>query len=88
MKRYSKVLGVAGVIIFVIGMVLALNSVNIGMDAASVAIQEAGGSMDTEQFYFIMQSTANAYLVCGAVSALIGGLAAIIFGYVAVKKDE
>lgn len=86
MKQYSKVICVIGTIFCVVGIVVLLNAVNFGMDAANTAIQNNGGSMDTERFYYIMQSTANAYLVGGAIVSVIGGLASIVFGYQAVKE--
>uniref|UniRef100_UPI004056FCCE hypothetical protein n=1 Tax=Acetatifactor sp. TaxID=1872090 RepID=UPI004056FCCE len=86
MKQYSKVMCVIGTIFFVVGIVVLLSAVNLGMDAANIAIQKNGGSMETERFYYIMQSTANTYMIGGSIVSVIGGLASIVFGYQLVKE--
>lgn len=87
MKQCSKVICVIGIVGFIAGMVLLFGSVNWGMDAANAAIQKNGGVMDTERFYYIMQSTRNVYLIAGGVVSAIGGVVAVAFGYLAVKGE-
>lgn len=81
MKKNVTILLAICVVLFVVGMFVLLNSVNIGMSFASKAIQQNGGSMDTAQYNFIMQYNMLVYLICGGICSLIGGLGALIFGY-------
>lgn len=87
MKQCSKILSVVGLGVFVIGIVILLNAANIGIDSANVAVQNAGGSMDGDRYSYIMTSTTTAYMICGAIVSAIGGLAAVVFGYLEVKNS-
>ena len=55
-KRFYRTTMLGGVILFVIGIILILFTANIGRELAHYAIQANGGSIDTEEYLFIMQT--------------------------------
>lgn len=74
-------IALCGIGLFVIGLLLLLNASKIGINIANSAVQAEGGVMDTEQFYFIMKSNTLSYQIAGALMALLGGAASIVFGF-------
>ena len=78
-KSYKAVIG--GVILFVIGIMLILYAADIGRELAHRAIQANGGSMDTEEFMFIMKSKTLSFQLIGTVCSVIGGIGVFLFEY-------
>lgn len=84
-KKFYKATMIGGVILFAIGIVLILCAADIGRELAHHAIQANGGSMDTEEFMFIMRSKTLSFqlagTVCSVVGGVVGGTGAILCGY-------
>lgn len=66
------------VLLFVLGVGLVLSSTSIGLSAASTAIHNNGGSMDSMQYQFIITSTTQNYQIVGGALAILSGLGALL----------
>ncbi len=75
-------------IVFVIGLVLIFAAPSLGRNAASVAIRENGGSMDTSQYERIIDHTTTSYLTGGFAIALVGGFGLLLSGYALYRDAE
>lgn len=71
---------IGGVILFVIGIILMFCATNIGRELAYHAIQANGGSMDTEEYMFIMKSQTLSFQLIGVVCSIVGGIGALFCG--------
>lgn len=80
-KKFYRTTMIGGMILFVIGLVLIFCASNIGRELAYHAIQANGGSMDTEEYMFIMKSQTLSFQLAGTVCSIVGGIGASIFGY-------
>lgn len=85
MKNVKRTMVIVGILLFVIGILVLFNGANIGLFLAEKAIHANGGSMDTQQYHFIMESNTLSYQLGGAIIAIIGGICAVLFGYKSVK---
>lgn len=83
----KRIVTLCGIGLFIMGLLVLFNATNIGVNIANKAIQAYGGSMDTEEFYFIMKSHTLSYQIGGAIIALVGGLSSILIGYINIKND-
>lgn len=79
-KNYVMISLVIMIVLFVGGLVMLFNSTNLGQEAGHQAIQANGGSMDTQRYYDIMNSTAENYRTGGMVISLIGGFGVLLGG--------
>jgi hypothetical protein len=68
---------IVALVIFVVGLFLVLNSVNLGNAAANAYLQSQGGGMDTAQFLIVLQEHIQTYKWIGAILSVISG-----FGFV------
>ena len=75
-------------IVFLIGLVLIFTAPSLGRNAASVALQENGGSMDTSQYERIIDHTTVSYQAGGFAIALVGGFGLLLGGYALYKDAE
>ena len=75
-------------IAFVIGLVLIFAAPSLGRNAASVAIRENGGSMDTSQYERIIDHTTVSYQAGGFAIALVGGFGMLLGGYALYRDVE
>ncbi|PKM79561.1 MAG: hypothetical protein CVU89_17545 [Firmicutes bacterium HGW-Firmicutes-14] len=66
----KKLLQIMSVIGFTAGLVLILNSVNLGYESANTFLRLQGGSMDTSQFNIIIQETIKTYHLLGGIFLL------------------
>jgi len=73
-------------ILFIGGLVMLFNSTTAGQRAGSRAMQENGGSIDTQKYYSIIDSTTQNYRTGGMVISLVGGLGILISGYALYKE--
>ncbi|MBK9924717.1 MAG: hypothetical protein IPP66_05420 [Anaerolineales bacterium] len=65
---------ITSLVLFVVGLLLILNSVSWGHEAANGYLQSQGGSMDTAQFVIVLQEYINTYRWIGGILAVISGL--------------
>lgn len=68
-------------LLFVIGIILILCAADIGRELASHALRANGGSMDTEEYMFIMQSKTFSFQLVGTVCSVVAGISAFLFRY-------
>lgn len=72
--------------LFIGGLVLLLNSTSIGQNEGQRVIQANGGSMDTQQYYQVINSTTENYKTAGMIVSLIGGFGLLLSGYGLYKE--
>ena len=77
-KELKRMVLVVGAISLVIGMIVLFSATNFGLAMAQNAINANGGSMDTEMYYWIMQSNARSFQMGGAIVSALGGLVTIL----------
>ncbi len=63
---------VIGVILFVIGVILLMSSTSLGLVIAHNTIISNGGAMDTQMYYWILQSNALNFRILGTILAVVG----------------
>ena len=80
--KWAVALGIA---LFALGLIVLFNGTNIGIGLARQALWANGGTLDTEEYYFIMRSNTLGYQLGGAVVSAIGGACAIVFGRKSMK---
>ncbi len=86
-KGKVQIFTVIGIVLFIAGLTLLIGAANLGMEAASRAIQANGGSMETDKYYFIMESVTRSYQIAGAICSLVGGLGMVLSPYGRQKKE-
>ena len=80
-KEFYRATVIGGVILFVTGIILMLYATDIGRELAYRALQANGGSMDTEEYMFIMRSKALSFQLVGTVCSIVGGIGVFLFEY-------
>ncbi|MCL2396870.1 MAG: hypothetical protein FWC93_02270 [Defluviitaleaceae bacterium] len=84
---FSAIVALVSLTVFVTGLILVFNSAGMAQTAGNNAVRANFGSMDTAQFLLIIENSARAYAVGGAVLALLGGLGLLV-GAVMVFWDK
>lgn len=79
-KQYVNTMMIVVLVLFVIGIGMILKSTEIGEAAGSKSIRARGGSMDTELYHFVIESTAEKYEKAGVVLASLGGFGILLCG--------
>jgi hypothetical protein len=79
-KRINWIIVIVGLLLFVAGGILLFNATNIGVSLARKAIQNNGGSLNTEEYYLILKSNTLSYQLGGTILSIIGFCTAIV-GY-------
>lgn len=85
-KSKEAFICIIGAILFVIGIVMVFNSVSIASDLTDAFITKAGHSFETSQLNTIFSGHITNTQICGTVISVVGGLAAVLFGYLYWKK--
>lgn len=80
-KKFYRTTMIVGAILFIIGIILIFGATDIGRELAYHAIQANGGSMDTEEYMFIMKSQTLSFQLVGTVCSIVGGIGVLLFGY-------
>ena len=78
MNLKLQILPKVSLIMFIVGLIIMINSAMWGSEAANAFIRARGGSMDTVQFSAVLQGLMNSYSLMGAVILFIGGLGCLI----------
>lgn len=74
MKRKAVIAAAAiALVVFLLGIALIFNATDAGRDAGNQAIRKHGGSMDTQQYIMVIDSTSQSYRAAGLAIALTGG---------------
>lgn len=77
----NKTFLVVGVLFFIIGVIALFNGTNFGAAMAQGAINNNGGSMDTQELYWIKQSNTLGFQIFGAILSVLGGFSSILAVY-------
>ncbi|WP_297424014.1 hypothetical protein [Clostridium sp.] len=64
-------------VIFLIGIYILMNSVDLGGKEASRIIQNNGGSMDTNTYLIYLEQSITQYRFMGSILSILGGLGVI-----------
>lgn len=86
MKNKNVFVCLAGVILFVVGIVMIFNSVSIANELTNAFITKAGHSYETSQLNTMLSGYITNTQICGATVSSIGGLATVLFVYLCLKK--
>ncbi|HEX5838012.1 MAG TPA: hypothetical protein VFY26_09275 [Anaerolineales bacterium] len=80
MNRNSS--SILALVVLAGGLVLMINSVGLGSQAANNYLLSQGGGMDSGQFMIVMQESIQTYRWVGVVLSLLGG-----FGFLRSLKN-
>ena len=87
-KRFALISFIVMVGLLISGLVMMLNSTTAGRNEGQRVIQANGGSMDTQQYNNIINSTTENFRAAGMVISLVGGFGLIIIGYGVYKEIQ
>lgn len=65
------------IVIFLIGIFILMDSINLGDKEVSRIIQDYGGSMDTNNYVIHLEQSITKYRFMGSILSILGGLGAI-----------
>lgn len=85
-QKVKKVLFTVGSILFIAGIMILLSAVNFGLETAQNAIQANGGTMATEEYYWIMQTNTLSFQLLGSILSVLGGLLTILTVFARTDK--
>lgn len=80
-KRFATTAFVLMLVLFISGLVMVFSSTKMGQNEGRKAMQANGGSIDTQKYYTIIDSTSENFRSAGIIISLIGGLGLLISGY-------
>lgn len=61
-------------VIFVIGLIILMNSIDLGNREISNIMKASGGSMDTNNYLIYLEQSIAKYRFLGSIIAIMGGL--------------
>ena len=64
-------------VVFLIGMFILINSVNLGDKEVARIMHDYGGSMDTNIYKIYLEQSITKYRFIGSILSILGGLTAI-----------
>lgn len=73
-------------ILFITGLVMLFSSTAAGQSEGSRAMRENGGSMDTQKYYLVIETTVENYRTGGMVISMVGGFGILLSGYALYKE--
>ncbi|MFL0269364.1 hypothetical protein [Candidatus Clostridium radicumherbarum] len=65
-------------IVFAIGIIILINSLNLGDNEMSNIMKAHGGSMDTNQYIIYLEQSIINYKIVGSILSLLGGLGVLL----------
>lgn len=80
-SKSNKTFLVVGALFFLIGVIFLFNGTNFGLAMAQTAINSNGGAMDSQEYYWFMQSQTLSFQVFGAILSVLGGFSSILAVY-------
>lgn len=79
-KKFIITSSLITLVLFISGLTMIFKSTDLGQSKGFSAMQANGGSMDTQRYYGIINSTSENYRSAGAIISLVGGLGMILSG--------
>ena len=73
MNKNNKILIFFGVV-FAIGMIILVNSINLGDNEVMSIMADHGGSMDTDNYLIYLEQSITKYRFIGLIVSMLGGL--------------
>lgn len=73
MKKNNLILIIFGAI-FVIGIIILMNSINLGDNEVYNIIKANGGGMDTNKYLIYLEQSITKYRYIGSILSILGGL--------------
>jgi hypothetical protein len=74
----SRLKAISFGVVLVIGMIIIMNSLNLGKNEMSAMMQANGGSMDTNNYIIYLEQSITKYRLVGAILSILGGLGVLI----------
>lgn len=78
--KYSVISLIIMLTLFVSGFVLILRSTSMGQSYGQKVIHANGGSMDTEQYYGVINHSTENYRIVGILISMVGGVGILLCG--------
>lgn len=72
--------------LLIIGIILIFSSGVVGENVGSAAIQSNGGSMDTESYQRIVNTTTVNFQITGSILSIVGGFGVLLSGNALYKE--
>ena len=89
MKKYvAKMAMMIMAALFLGGMVLILTATSVGLKKGEDAIRRNGGSMETDKYYRIIETSTQDYRTAGIVMGAVGGLGMVCMVRAVYKELE
>jgi hypothetical protein len=85
-KRYVLTSIIVMSFLFFGGLIMLFSSTALGESAGGRAIHSNGGSMDTQQYINIINSTTDNFRTAGTIISLVGGFGVLLGGYGIYKE--
>lgn len=85
-KKFAKNALLVMIVLTILGLTFIFSSGTIGQNTGSSAIASNGGSMDTNIYERIIDSTTTSFQIGGAILSLIGGFGILLCGYALYKE--
>lgn len=73
MNKNNRILIVFGVV-FIIGMMILMNSIKLGDNEVMSIMNAHGGSMDTNNYIIYLEQSITKYRFIGSIVSILGGL--------------
>lgn len=80
-KQFAVVSLIIMIALFIGGLYILASSVDIGQEAGKKAINSNGGSMDTQQYYGVINQATENYRLGGIIISVTGGAGILLSGY-------
>ncbi|OOM75385.1 hypothetical protein [Clostridium sp. BL-8] len=75
--RKSNLILIFFVVIFLVGISILMDSVNLGDKEVSRIVHDYGGSIDTNTYVIYLEQSITKYRYMGSILSILGGLGAI-----------
>lgn len=76
MKRKNLILIIFGAI-FVFGIIILMNSINLGDSELAAIMKSHGGNMDTNTYLIYLEQAITKYRYLGSILSLLGGFGVV-----------
>jgi hypothetical protein len=85
-RRYVLTSIIVMSFLFIGGLIMLFSSTALGQSAGGRAILSNGGSMDTQQYINIINSTTENFRTAGMIISFVGGFGVLLSGYGIYKE--
>lgn len=73
MSKNNRIL-IIFIVVFIIGIIVLMNSINLGDNEVMSIMNANGGSMDTDTYLIYLEQSITKYRFIGSIVSILGGL--------------